>query len=377
MGRIAELIAVLATLGLLGCGAAPAESPFGPIPSPTLDPPSLEPPPPLSRPLPAAPAVLIKDATLLTASRHRPRIDRGWIRLRKGFIAEIGEGDAPEPARGERVVDARGHFVTPGIIDTHSHMGVHPQPSVWAHADVNEATKPITAALEAEDGIWPQDPAFEQALAGGVTTVQILPGSANLMGGRSAVLKLHPRREVAAMRFPGAPPGIKMACGENPKRVYGKGKKAMPASRMGSLFLMREAFAQARRYKFEWERWHHEQAHGGKLKGEPPPKRDLTLETLAGVLAGRILVHIHCYRADEMLQQLELAREFGYRVRSFHHAVEAYKIRDILAREGVSVSTWADWYGFKLEAWDGIEQTLPLLTEAGARGILHTDSPEG
>ena len=151
----------------------------------------------------------------------------------------------------------------------------------------------------------------------------------------------------------------------------------MPASRMGSLYLMRQKLIDARRYALSWAQWRHDQAHGGETKGKTPPKRDLVLDTLTGVLEGRVLVNIHCYRADEMLQQLKLAKEFGYRVRSFHHAVEAYKIRDVLARESVSVSTWADWWGFKIEAFDAIEENLALLAEANVRGVLHTDSPEG
>lgn len=368
-------LAAIGPLLLIACGAAPPA--FDPPERPALDPPRAEAPAAFTAPTPAAPAVLIRDVTLLTANSAQPRIERGWLRLRGGLIESLGEGDAPEAVAGEAVVDGAGLFATPGLIDTHSHLGVYATPRVWAHADGNEATAPITAGLQAEDAVWPQDPGFQRAVAGGVTTLQVLPGSANLMGGQSVVLKLHPRREVRAMRFPGAPTGVKMACGENPKRVYGKGRKAMPASRMGSLFLMRERLIEARRYKLAWDQWRHDQAHGDGKPPADPPKRDLVLDTLTDVLAGRSLVHIHCYRADEMLQQLKLAAEFGYKVRSFHHAVEAYKIRDVLAREGVSVSTWADWWGFKLEAWDAIEQTLALLAEAGVRGILHTDSAEG
>jgi imidazolonepropionase-like amidohydrolase len=212
-----------------------------------------------------------------------------------------------------------------------------------------------------------------------VTTIQVLPGSGNLMGGRGVVLKLHPRRGTRAMRFPGAKDALKMACGENPKRVYGKHRKAMPMSRMGNIYLMRDKWVAARRYQNDWAQWRKnpKKKEGDQIVPVKPPKRDLVLETLAKVLAGEILVHIHCYRADEMLLQLKLADEFGFTVRSFHHAVEAYKIRDVLARKGVAVSTWADWWGFKIEAHDAIEQNLALLAEAGARGILHTDSAEG
>ncbi len=326
----------------------------------------------------AAP-VLIRDATLLTATLDRPRIERGWVRLSGGLIEAVGEGDAPPPAEGETVIDAAGAFVTPGLIDTHSHLGVYATPDVWAHADGNEMTRPITAGVRAEEAFWPQDPGLQRAVRGGVTTLQILPGSGNLMGGRGVVIKLHPLREARAMRFPGAKDSLKMACGENPKRVYGQGKGTMPASRMGSIFLMREQWVAARRYLNDWQTWEKNptKTEDGKEMPVTPPKRDLTLETLAEVLKGEVLVHIHCYRADEMLLQLEIADEFGFAVRSFHHAVEAYKIRDILAARGVAVSTWADWWGFKIEAYDGIEQNLALVAEAGGRGILHTDSAEG
>ena len=246
-------------------------------------------------------------------------------------------------------------------------------------ADGNEMTNPITAGVRAEDAFWPQDPGIERAVRGGVTTIQVLPGSGNLMGGRTVVLKLHPRRSSRAMRFPGAKDGLKMACGENPKRVYGKSRKSMPMSRMGSIYRVQETVDRSPSISSKWDEW---KANPTKIeKGETvpvlPPKRDLILDTLSDVLRGDILVHIHCYRADEMLLQLSLAREFGFKVRSFHHAVEAYKIRDVLASEGVSVSSWAVWWGFKIEAYDGIEQNLALLTESGGRAILHTDSAEG
>ena len=142
---------------------------------------------------------------------------------------------------------------------------------------------------------------------------------------------------------------------------------------------MRKTWVKARRYRNDWAKWRENPTtlKNGRVVQAKVPKRDVMLETLAKVLDGEILVHVHCYRADEMLLQLKLAKEFGYKIRSFHHAVEAYKIRDVLAREEVSVSTWADWWGFKIEAYDAIEQNLALIAESGGRAILHTDSPEG
>ncbi len=370
--------ALLAAL-ILGCGAAaPNKTTLEKVSVP-LEPAIAVEPASFLTPVEPGAATLIVNTTLLTAQEDAPRIEQGWIRFRDGRISAMGASPPPAADAGELVIDGAGKFVTPGLIDTHSHLGVYARPGVWAHADGNEMTNPITAGVRAEEAFWPQDPGIQRAVQGGVTTIQVLPGSGNLMGGRGVVLKLHPRRSSRAMRFPGAKDALKMACGENPKRVYGKHRKSMPMSRMGNIYLMRDKWIAARRYQNEWAEWEKNpnKKDGDKTVPVKPPKRDLVLETLSKVLAGEILVHIHCYRADEMLLQLKLADEFGFAVRSFHHAVEAYKIRDVLAAKGVSVSTWADWWGFKIEAHDAIEQNLALIAEAGARAILHTDSAEG
>lgn len=311
-------------------------------------------------PLPSDP-VLIRGGTVMTAAGAE--IEGGDILLVDGRIEAIGTDLTPPPRA--TVVDATGRFVTPGIIDTHSHLGVYPSPSVEGMGEGNEATNPVTAEVWAEHGVWPQDPGFWRALAGGVTTLQVLPGSANLIGGRGVTLKLVPGRGVTDMMFPGAPMGLKMACGENPKRVYAK---SGPSTRMGNVAGYREAFIRADRYRKKWDEW----LAGDRTKD--PPERDLQLETLAEALRGHILVQNHCYRADDMLTMLELAREFGFSIRSFHHATEAYKIRDRLAEENVGASMWVDWWGFKMEALDGIPQNIALVSQAGAHAILHTDS---
>jgi imidazolonepropionase-like amidohydrolase len=315
---------------------------------------------------------LIHHGTVLTAAgkRHAP----GFVLLENGKIAEVGDGDGQAPADGTVVVDAQGGFVTPGIIDAHSHMGVYPVPKTVAHDDGNELTDPLTAGLRAEDSFWPQDPAIERAVAGGVTTIGVLPGSGNLIGGRGVVLHLVPERGARAMRFPGAPEILKMACGENPKRIYRDQKRA-PSTRMGSLRAVREAFLKARKYAREWDEWTNKKRPTPKDEPPKPPDRDLALETLALVMRGDILVQWHCYQADDMLSALALADEFGFSVRAFHHALEAYKIRDVLARRGVAIATWDDWWGFKMEAYDGIPENLALLTEAGVRAAVHSDSP--
>jgi imidazolonepropionase-like amidohydrolase len=215
--------------------------------------------------------------------------------------------------------------------------------------------------------VWPQDPQLPRSLAGGVTTIQVLPGSANLIGGRSVVLKLVPSRTVQGMKFPGAKYGLKMACGENPKRVYAS---RGPSTRMGNVAGYRAAWIQAEAYRRRWDKWNADR------KGDPPA-RDLAMETLAEVLRGNILVHNHCYRADEMAQMIDIAREFGYRIRSFHHGVEAYKVADLLARDSIAASVWADWGGFKLEAADAVRGNMALLTRAGVRTVMHSDDPDG
>ncbi|HXH63665.1 MAG TPA: amidohydrolase [Gemmatimonadales bacterium] len=310
------------------------------------------------------PPVLIKNATIMTATGQE--IANGAILFANGRIVAVGTSvQAPADAV---VVDGTGKFVTPGIIDVHSHLGVYAAPATWAELDGNEATRPVTAEVWAEHSFWPQDPQIPLAIAGGITTIQALPGSANLIGGRSAVLKLIPARTVQEMKFPDAPYGLKMACGENPKRVYGN--RGGPSTRMGNMAGYREAFIQAEAYRRRWDKWNKD--HQGD-----PPGRDLRMETLAEVLRGHILVQNHCYRADEMAQMLDLAHEFGFKIRAFHHAVEAYKIRDLLAQAGTGAAVWADWWGFKEEAMDGIHENLALLQQAGVHAQIHSDDPGG
>lgn len=293
------------------------------------------------------------------------RIEQGVVLIRDGKIAAVAGSlaDLDVPADALRI-DGTGKFVTPGVIDVHSHLGVYPSPSVDAHSDGNEMTDPTTPQVWAEHSVWPQDPGFSRAIAnGGVTSLQVLPGSGNLMGGRSVVLKNVYARTVQAMKFPGAPYGMKMACGENPKRVYGA-KGRTPSTRMGNFAVNRETWIKAQEYRAKRD--------AGKLES-----RDLAMETLAGVLAGDILIQNHCYRADEMAQVLDMAREFGYKVTAFHHAVEAYKIGDLLKAAGTCSAVWADWWGFKMEAYDGIPENAGILWKAGACVVIHSDDENG
>ena len=221
------------------------------------------------------------------------------ILLADGKIVGLGKRiNLPEDVT---IIDGAGKFVTPGIIDTHSHLGVYPSPDTRSHADGNEMTSPVTAQVWAEHSVWPQDPGFQRALAGGVTSLQILPGSANLFGGRSVVLKNLPDRTVQDMKFPEAPYGIKMACGENPKRVYGR--KGGPSTRMANVAGYRKAWIGAAEYKAKWEQYEADVNAGKDAKA---PKRDLNNETLKGVLDGDIIVHMHCYRADEMVVMMDV-----------------------------------------------------------------------
>ena len=345
---------------------------------------------------PDAPVVAITGGTVLTATgkRHAP----GLVILERGAITYVGEASGRAIPRGAQTIDARGKTITPGLIDSHSHIGVYSAPGAVAHQDGNEVSAPVTAQARAEYGYWPQDPSITRALAGGVTSALILPGSANLIGGRGYTVQMRLGRTAEEARFPGAPPTIKMACGENPKRVYGE--KGVLLTRMAEYAAFRTALHQAaeyrakhrayRRNRVEWvekraraaqqEKEVAKPGTAGRVKPEPapePPPRDLGLETLGRVLSGDVLVQVHCYRADDMRAMVAVADEFKFRIRSFHHALEAYKLRDLLAERGIAVSTWSDWWGFKMEAFDGIQENAALIAEAGGRPVIHSDSSVG
>jgi imidazolonepropionase-like amidohydrolase len=306
---------------------------------------------------------LLRGATVLTGSGER--LEKTDVMMQDGKIVAVG----PNLDAGDAiVVDVSGMWVTPGVIDVHSHLGVYPSPRVTAHSDGNEATAPNTAEVWAEHSVWPQDPGFVTALAGGVTSLQLLPGSANLFGGRGVTLKNVPGQSVMDMKFPGAPHGLKMACGENPKRVYGS-RNVAPATRMGNVAGYRAAWIAAADYRDKL-------AAAESGKGEAPV-RDLKLETLAGVLDGEILIHNHCYRADEMAVMFEIANEFDYKISAFHHGVEAYKIADLLRENDTCAAIWADWWGFKMEAFDGIRENAAILDRAGACTVIHSDDALG
>ncbi|HSC31237.1 MAG TPA: amidohydrolase [Gemmatimonadaceae bacterium] len=333
--------------------------------------PNADPYPSTYTPFPSKPT-LIENVTIFTAVG--PRIVNGALLMKDNKIAAVGktvDDPAIKQAEGGEapvVIDGTGKFVTPGIIDVHSHLGVYPAPAVESNSDGNELVNPVTPYVWAEHSIWPQDPQFPRNLAGGVTTLQVLPGSGNLFGGRSAILKVVPARTVQGMKFPGAKYGLKMACGENPKRVYGN--RGGPQTRMGNMAGYRAEWIKAEAYRRKWDAWL-------KTRKGEPPTRDLGLETLAEVLRGNILPQMHCYRADEMAQVIDMSHEFGYKVRAFHHAVEAYKIADLLAKEGIGAAVWADWGDFKMEALDAVRANMALLWKAGVKVMIHSDDPSG
>ena len=276
-----------------------------------------------------------------------------------------------------KVIDATGKWITPGIIDIHSHMGVYPAPGVSTSSDGNEATSPVTADVWAEHSIWVQDPQYALALKGGITAFHILPGSANLIGGRGVTVKNIQRNTIDSMKFPDAPHSLKMACGENPKRVYGNRGQA-PSTRMGNAAGYRKSWIKAEGYLRKITEYEEKSDDAKEL--EYAPRRDLEMETLAGVLRGEILVHNHCYRADEMATMIDIAKEFNYKITAFHHGVEAYKIADLLADNGICGALWADWWGFKHEAYDMVQANIAIVDQArNGKGcaIVHSDDAIG
>ncbi len=349
----------------------------------------------------SAPTLAIVGATVLTAAGQR--FEPGLVVLEGGAIRYVGDADSSQIPAGASRIDATGKFVTPGVIDSHSHLGVYASPGVSAHEDGNEIVSPNTAGVRAEYGYWPQDPGIPRALAGGVTSALVLPGSANLVGGRGFTVVMRPGRTAGEVRFPRAPSTVKMACGENPKRVYGT--KGGPFTRMGEYAAFRTKFRQAAEYALQWRMYERNREAFFKRRNDPdadanaapmgagpgaqgraqrnrniapaPPARDLLLDTMAAILDGSALVQIHCYRADDIRQMVDIAEEFGFQIRSFHHALEAYKVRDQLVARDIAINTWADWWGFKMEAFDGIPENAALFTVSGGRAVIHSDSAIG
>src|SRR5216117_2310175 len=314
---------------------------------------------------PASGVLIIKDAFILPVSR--PAFPKGSVLIREGKIAEIGPQVAtPE---GATVIDAKGQYVMPGIIDCHSHIAIS--------GGVNEGTLAVTAMVGVEDVLNPDDINIYRSLAGGVTTANILHGSANPIGGRNQVIKLRWGKDAKGLIFEGSKPGIKFALGENPKRsraTPGTSPARYPQTRMGVEDVIRDALIEARTYIEKWDEYEKRAAAGDK--SAIPPAKDLKLETLAEVLRGERLVHAHCYRADEILMLLRVADEFGFKIATFQHVLEGYKVAREIAAQGAGASTFSDWWGYKIEAVDAIPQNAALMTRKGVIVSVNSDSAE-
>jgi imidazolonepropionase-like amidohydrolase len=313
----------------------------------------------------ASPVILIQNATILTVSHGT--IERGSILIKDGKIAEVGSSiKAPKDAM---VIDAAGQFVMPGIIDCHSHIAVE--------GSVNEGSVSVSSIANIAEVLDSDDVDIYRDLAGGVTTANILHGSANSIGGQTIVIKLRWGQPASKLPFEGALPGIKFALGENPKRsnfsIAGQPKR-YPASRMGVEETIRGAFTEARDYKNSWDSYNKRVAAGEK--NLISPRRDLRLEPLVEVLEGKRYVHSHCYREDEILMLMRVAKEFGFKVRTFQHVLEGYKVADELAAAGVGASTFSDWWAYKVEAYDAIPYNAALMTRRGVVVSINSDDAE-
>src|SRR5260221_1185302 len=316
-------------------------------------------------PLDAQPVILIKNATVLTVTQGT--IEHGSVLIKDGKISEVGPNvKAPS---GAQVIDGTGMFVTPGIIDCHSHIAVD--------GSVNEGSISVSSIANIAEVLDSDDISIYRDLAGGVTTANVLHGSANSIGGQTVVIKLRWGQPAAKLPFEGALPGIKFALGENPKRsnfsVPGR-EKRYPASRMGVEETIRAAFTEARDYKNVWDAYNKKVAAGEK--NLTPPRRDLRLDPLVEVLEGKRYVHSHCYREDEILMLLRVAKEFGFKVRTFQHVLEGYKVADEIAAAGAGASTFSDWWAYKVEAYDAIPYNAALMTRRGVLVSVNSDDAE-
>jgi imidazolonepropionase-like amidohydrolase len=330
---------------------------------------------------PVSAPILFRHATILDGAGNR--LDDSDLLLADNHVVAIGK--ALEVRPGAIEVDARGRWVTPGIIDVHSHDGTFSQPQTGIDreaGDVAELSDPNVADTMIETAINPQDPAFSRALMSGVTTIQVLPGSSPIFAGRAVTLKPIRANTVAEMKFPGAPYGFKMACGENPKSQGAESHRG-PTSREGEIAYIRRAFIDARDLLREWKAAGEPQAMPDRRDGRrgppdghrgPGPHRDLKREALAGILNGDFRLNMHCYRADDMATMLAVAREFGFHITAFHHATEAYKIPELLKANGTCAAVWGDWWGFKMEAQDAVRANAALVDRAGGCVSMHSDS---
>ncbi|HEV7645539.1 MAG TPA: amidohydrolase family protein [Pyrinomonadaceae bacterium] len=308
--------------------------------------------------------ILIRNATVLTATRGT--LLNTDLLLQNGKIAKIGK-NLTAPANAV-VIDATGKFVSPGIIDCHSHTMLDA---------INEGSFVITSMTRVRDVLNPTDVDLYRALAGGVTALNVLHGSANSIGGQNSVVKIKWGHPVEDFLIPDAPLGIKFALGENPKRTHFTQPGVTPRyprTRMGVMESIRDAFTRARNYKNEWDDYRAKLTRGDKLA--VPPRKDLELEPIVEILEGKRYVHCHGYRAEEYLALLRLAEEFGFRIRTLQHGLEAYKIAPEIAKHGAGVSIFTDSWGYKIEAYDAIPYNAAILWKNGVKVSINSDSNE-
>jgi imidazolonepropionase-like amidohydrolase len=313
----------------------------------------------------APPILLIQNATILTVSHGT--IEHGSVLIKDGKIAEIGT--SVKAPRDAQVIDANGQFVIPGIIDCHSHIAVD--------GSVNEGSVSVSSMVNIADVLNPDDIDIYRDLAGGVTVANVLHGSANSIGGQTVVIKLRWGQPAAKLPFEGAVPGIKFALGENPKRsnfsIPGV-QPRYPTTRMGVEETIRTAFVEARDYKKTWDDY--DKRVAGGEKNVIPPRRNLKLDPLVEVLEGKRYIHAHCYREDEILMLLRVAKEFGFKVRTLQHALEGYKVADEIAAAGTGASTFSDWWAYKVEAYDAIPYNAAIMTRRGVIVSINSDDAE-
>ncbi len=305
----------------------------------------------------------LKGGTVLTITQGV--IPDGTVLIQNGKIAAFGEDITIPP--GIPVIDCTGRFVMPGIIDSHTHIAL-------SSGDINEATDPVTPQVWMKEALYPEDHKILTTLAGGVTTVKTMHGSANVIGGVNVTIKLKYNALPEEMIIKGARHQLKMALGENPKRFYGQQKGKMPMTRMGSAFIMRQAFIQAQEYKARWDEYETKKKAGEKDIWIP--KKDLKMETLKLALEKKLSIDCHTYRADEIVWMINFCKEFGLDLLQLSHCVDGYKVADVMADAGVTFGGWVDWWGFKEEAYDGCPYGFKIMYDAGVNIVINSDSAD-
>lgn len=305
--------------------------------------------------------LVLKGGTILTITKEK--IENGTVVIQKGKITAFGK-NIKIPA-GIKVIDVTGKYVMPGLIDSHTHIAL---------SDTNERTDPVTSQIWMWEGLEPGSDAIRKTLAGGVTTVKTMHGSANVIGGVNVTIKLKYNSPVEEMIVKGVRHQLKMALGENPKKVYGKEKGRIPSTRMGSAYVARKAFIEAQEYKAKWDKYKKDKA--ARKKDINAPKRDLKMDTLKMVLEKKLSIDCHAYRADEIVWFINFCKEFDIDLMQISHCVDGYKVADIMAEAGVSYGGWTDWWGFKEEAYDGCPYGFKIMHDSGVNIVINSDSAD-